>query len=746
MDNNKSSNSIKNEEDDSSFDKEIKNTQKFLFGKENIGYIARQIFKKVIEISSNDSNYVTIYEECIKKNFLYVDLSFPANYLSLTKGLLDNNNKKNAYEIEDNRESFIRIVSFDNHLINLNTGKIENTNFKETNTNLNSISNKSILSRQWSKIIWIRACEISTKPILFPNCYKKDDIPNENLLSSSKIRQGILKNSQFLSVLTALAEDSKKIIKLFNTTICNNASVYEIKLWKDGFWNNYVIDDFLPCDFKKKVLCFSSCVYLNDTKNKNIKDLKEIHEQEYFWLPLLEKAFAKAYGSYYILEGLSVEDTFQSLTGSTVIQLDNSIEDLWSEIKQAFNNNYIILASSGDTSASRELMKEVGLLPYCSYNVLEAHELELDEMGNIEFLLKIRNYWGPIEWTGEWSNYSNHWEPELKESLNYESEKDTSFWMNLKDFKHYFSKFHICKVDDKSKLSSIKISHYRNINNINKNKHVNEEIEKDNYKLIRMIVENENKVNTKNQFNQVYDTEHHSKTSSNKSKSINSESSHSGNNDLSQISLIQKHSSNYIIKNKNYSPCLSRFILCKINKPSSIINPKEDLLYLEGTMGKDICICKDYNLTPGEYLLYCEVDFELSNEQSSFSYAINCYSRKNIIFSFIDKSQYPNILNDIYTSAANQNEVKHHFDIEGAPNCFKSTKVTPEGFAFIYFKNNEEEATLVEDVKYTKFEGIKLLSPYSGTSYFIQVPSYTEKIILMKRITIGEITLNYSFQ
>lgn len=745
MENRLSSNSIKNEDDESSFDQEIPNSKKFSFEKENIGYIARQIFKKIVQISSNESNYVSLYDECIKKNYLYVDLSFPANFLSLTKGLLDS--KYSITQIEENNESHKKIVSFDNHLINLNTGKIENNHY--TNKSLN---NKSILSRQWSRIVWIRACEISSKPLLFPNCNKKDDIPNENLLLSSKIRQGILKNSQFLSVISALAEDSKKITKLFNSSICNNASVYEVKLWKDGFWNNYIIDDYLPCDFKKKTLCFSSCVYLNDIKNKSMKELKENHDQEYFWLPLLEKAFAKAFGSYYILESLTVEEALQSLTGSAVIQLDNSIEDLWLEIKQAFNNNYIILASSGDTSASRELLKEVGLLPYCSYNVLEAHELELDEMGNIEYLLKIRNYWGPIEWTGEWSNYSNHWEPELKESLNYELEKETSFWMNLKDFKHYFSKFHICKVDDKSKLSSIKISHYRNIQNLNKNKSLGnkytsneEQIQKQNYKLIRMIVENDNKVNTKNHFS-TQSNENNSKNSSMRSKSINSESNESGNNDLSQISLIQKHSSNYIIKNQNYSPFLSRFILCKINKKSSIFNPKEDLIYLEGTMGKDICISKDYNLTPGEYLIYSEVDFEFSSELSSFSYAINCYSRKNISFFLIETSQFPNILNEIYISAANQNESKHFFDIEGAPNCFKSTKVTPEGYAFIYFKNNEEEATLVEDVKYTKFEGIKLLSPYSGTSYFVQVPSFTEKIILMKRITVGEITLNYSFQ
>ena len=76
----------------------------------------------------------------------------------------------------------------------------------------------------------------------------------------------------------------------------------------------------------------------------------------------------------------------------------------------------------------------------------------------------------------------------------------------------------------------------------------------------------------------------------------------------------------------------------------------------------------------------------------------------------------------------------------------KSSKVTPEGFAYIYFQNNEEDSTLIEDVKYTKFDGLQLMPPYSGTSYFVQAEPMTQKIILIKKVTMNEFSLFYSFQ
>jgi len=524
-----------------------------------------------------------------------------------------------------------------------------------------------MLYRQWTKIMWIRACELSGKVNLFPNSSSSNSIISEevSLIVGSQIKQGILKNSNLLSAILAVAEDPQRIMKLFRSTKGSTFGVYDIQICKNGKWEFFLIDDYLPCDFKKKALCFSTCIK-NEFKDK---------DKYFFWLPLLEKAFAKAYGSYFLLETVTLSDALRNLTGASVYTLDNSSEDLWNELKNAFNNNYIILASSGDTLASKELLKEVGLIPFNSYNVLEAHEIELDESGATEYLLKIRNHWGPIEWTGDWSQFSNHWKEDLKQMLNFNSDKETAFWMNLTDFKHYFTKFHICKIDEKAKLSSIKI---------NQNKEV--------FNLLKLSVKDN--INTLNDEND----------------------SISKSDVISQLSLVQQDSQSFT-NDIAYSSSIGRFTVCRISQD---IDDKSNYIYLEGVMGKEKIITKDYNLPPGEYLIYIEIDW---NTERTYNFSFNCYSKYDTFLTFLKNADYPNILENIYKSAAKLNDNKHYFIAEGAPNCYKSTKVTPEGYAFIYFNNDEDDSTLVEDVKYTKFDGFKLLSPYTGTSYFIQVES-----------------------
>jgi len=60
--------------------------------------------------------------------------------------------------------------------------------------------------------------------------------------------------------------------------------------------------------------------------------------------------------------------------------------------------------------------------------------------------------------------------------------------------------------------------------------------------------------------------------------------------------------------------------------------------------------------------------------------------------------------------------------------------MTPEGYTYIYLENKEEDSTLLNDVKYTQFDGLTLLPPYSGTSYSLVVGPGENKIVLLKQI------------
>jgi calpain-15 len=63
-------------------------------------------------------------------------------------------------------------------------------------------------------------------------------------------------------------------------------------------------------------------------------------------------------------------------------------------------------------------------------------------------LVQIRNPWGKTEWNGDWSDNSNKWTPALRQELGVTSEDDGTFWMELKDFRKYFSTVSVCKYID----------------------------------------------------------------------------------------------------------------------------------------------------------------------------------------------------------------------------------------------------------------------------------------------------------
>lgn len=59
-------------------------------------------------------------------------------------------------------------------------------------------------------------------------------------------------------------------------------------------------------------------------------------------------------------------------------------------------------------------------------------------------LAKIRNPWGTGEWTGDWSDHSPLWTPELKEELKFTDQDDGTFWMSFEDLCKHFLGLSVC--------------------------------------------------------------------------------------------------------------------------------------------------------------------------------------------------------------------------------------------------------------------------------------------------------------
>jgi len=73
-----------------------------------------------------------------------------------------------------------------------------------------------------------------------------------------------------------------------------------------------------------------------------------------------------------------------------------------------------------------------------------------------------------------------------------------------------------------------------------------------------------------------------------------------------------------------------------------------------------------------------------------------------------------------------------NFEKSSAPNVKKYTCVAEEGYGFVHIVNDEKSCTYKETVNYTKFEGLELMKPYSGSGYEIEVKPGEKKTVLIK--------------
>lgn len=569
-------------------------------------------------------------------------------------------------------------------------------------------------------------------------------------MNPNSIRQGALNNCYFLSAIAALAERPDRIKSLFLSNETNAPGIFAIKLCLDGKWTQIIVDDFFPCDSKKGFPCFS---YSKDGS---------------LWINILEKCYAKAKGSYSALESGYYEQTIRELTGAPILILDNSNESLLANVKEACGKKWIITASAGETEASRELLREVGLIPLHTYIIMDIYDLsQLDEIssnnngnlnsnfnGNIingsahnnhnhvnstnlnasnsqlifsnsnyDNIVKIKNPWGKNQWIGDWSDYSNLWRDDLKMKLNYNLQ-DNCFYMNFKDFKHYFSKIQICKVHDGYAYNSIQLTQRSN-----------------SYSLVKLTVSSNKQI-----VNDHNSNDNNSKKNLNLKNiniDLNSNNTRNNTNCLFNkynqpvyISLIQNEIKQSLVNNHNKKYSIARIILSKLTQKA---DKAFEVEYITGKISQEKELFEEKELEPGEYILFIEVDkiseinnpnqenqflenffsensiqntseneafFSLSenkfsnkdnkkiigknknlinkyknineNYENSFNqifseekFVISTYSSNQIELKELKIEDFPNILQKIYISCAKKDNNVLRFTNDGAPNCLK---------------------------------------------------------------------------
>jgi hypothetical protein len=115
-------------------------------------------------------------------------------------------------------------------------------------------------------------------------------------------------------------------------------------------------------------------------------------------------------------------------------------------MEDASKKNYVMAAGTGDKGEKfNDLIESLGLCVGHAYTIITI--LKMEENG--VRLVKLKNPWGNREFSGDWSDRSRKWTPELKKKYNYEGDKNEGiFFMSFDDFYKYFGMLDIAKLEE----------------------------------------------------------------------------------------------------------------------------------------------------------------------------------------------------------------------------------------------------------------------------------------------------------
>ncbi|KAH8586402.1 hypothetical protein B0O99DRAFT_656874 [Bisporella sp. PMI_857] len=231
------------------------------------------------------------------------------------------------------------------------------------------------------------------------------------------VKLGNLGDCWLIASLTALVNIEfgiERICVVYDTKI----GIYGFVFHRDGEWIIFIGSPSVQHVEKKyrkthqtgsQALFFAHCKDPNET-----------------WLPLLEKAYAKAHGDYTALGG----GVTTELLTSDILDTD----EFWKNEIMKVNKELLFGCSTGLLDGSYSTRD--GISDGHAYAIIEARELSTGQR-----LLKLRNPWGKSKkgnWEGPWSDSSKEFTPEAQLELNYKFGNDSAFWILFKDLLHKY--------------------------------------------------------------------------------------------------------------------------------------------------------------------------------------------------------------------------------------------------------------------------------------------------------------------
>lgn len=300
-------------------------------------------------------------------------------------------------------------------------------------------------------IVWKRPEEFFGEDFMV---FKDEIKPND-------IMQGQLGDCFYLGAIAAVAEYQDRIKKIILSREPEPSGAYCVALNVTGNWEEIVVDDNFCYDPRPG----REGIAFDRTKDNEL------------WVMLLEKAYAKVFGSFVAINGGLASEALNDLTGAPVTSffpVQGTPAEHWKNIYNADYKKFIMTACTGDLKGSGDdtADKSLGICGNHAYSLLGAYEIakvdgqfralkpdsKSGSRPGATRIVKIRNPWGigKGEWARSWGDSDPRWTPELLQDIGHETKDDGIFCMEFKDFLKYYANYQICYYHDNYYFSANK--------------------------------------------------------------------------------------------------------------------------------------------------------------------------------------------------------------------------------------------------------------------------------------------------
>uniref|UniRef100_A0A673XED9 Calpain 12 n=1 Tax=Salmo trutta TaxID=8032 RepID=A0A673XED9_SALTR len=275
------------------------------------------------------------------------------------------------------------------------------------------------------EIKWLRPKEISTNAVFV-----------EDTTCTTDICQGQLGDCWLLAALSCLTMHPNLFVKVVppNQSLTESyAGIFHFMFWQYGEWVEVVVDDRLPVRGGRLLFSYSC------TRNE-------------YWSALVEKAYAKLIGSYGSLKGGNISEAMEDFTGGIAYSLPVSSRAprvMWKALSDALSRGSLL---SCFIQASNYL--EIGTVT--AEGLVKGHAYAITDTDTVKkpageaLLLRLRNPWGFVEYSGPWSDKSKDWDDvdaAEKKRIDLKNSEDGEFWINVEDFNRLFDTVELCSVN-----------------------------------------------------------------------------------------------------------------------------------------------------------------------------------------------------------------------------------------------------------------------------------------------------------